>query len=108
MAAASPAAAAPPAAPAPKDAIGDLIRLGEPPPVPPGLVGRPENVRLVAAAQRALAKLSYLSAKPDGVMGPETRQAIERFERDRKLPVTGDLGPRTSRELAGTSGIPLE
>ena len=68
----------------------------------------PENVRLVAAAQRALAKLDYLSSKPDGVLGPATRQAIERFEREHRLPVTGDLGPRTARELAATSGIPVE
>jgi peptidoglycan hydrolase-like protein with peptidoglycan-binding domain len=41
-------------------------------------------------------------------MGPGTRQAIERFERERKLTVTGELGPRTVRELAAAAGQPIE
>jgi hypothetical protein len=94
--------------PAARDAIGDLIRLGEPAPIPPGYVGKPEPTRLVATGQRALAKLNYLSSKSDGIMGPETRQAVERFERDRRLPVTGEFGPRTARELAAQSGIAVE
>jgi hypothetical protein len=105
---ARPAPAAAPAPPAPRDPIADMIRLGDAPPVPPALVGRPEPARLVASAQRALAKLNYLAAKPDGLMGPGTRQAIERFERERRLPVTGELGTRTARELAAASGLPVE
>jgi Putative peptidoglycan binding domain len=105
---ARPAPAPAPAQPAPRDRIADMIRLGDAPPVPPGLVGRSEPARLVSSAQRALAKLNYLSAKPDGQMGPGTRQAIERFERDRRLPVTGELGARTARELAAASGLPVE
>ena len=78
--------------PAPaRDAIGDLIRLGEPAPIPPGYVGKPEPTHLVATGQRALVKLNYLTSKADGIMGPETRQAVERFERDRRLPVTGGV-----------------
>jgi peptidoglycan hydrolase-like protein with peptidoglycan-binding domain len=41
-------------------------------------------------------------------MGPGTRQAIERFERDRRLPVTGEFTPRTVRELTAASGISVE
>ncbi|HEY8382778.1 MAG TPA: peptidoglycan-binding domain-containing protein [Microvirga sp.] len=98
-------ASAPPA-PA-RSGIGDLIRLGDPAPIPPAFVGKPE-VNRVAAAQRALAKLGYGAMKVDGVMGSGTKQAIERFERDRRLPVTGDLGPRTARELASASGLPVD
>jgi Putative peptidoglycan binding domain len=98
---------APRTAPA-RDAIGDLIRLGEPPPIPPGYVGKPEPTRIVASGQRALARLNYLASKADGVMGPETRQAVERFERDRNMTVTGEFGPRTARELAAESGVPVE
>jgi hypothetical protein len=98
-----------PSRPAPvRDPIGDLIRLGEPAPIPPGYVGRPDPARNVSAGQRALARLNYLSSKPDGILGPETRQAIEQFERDRRLPVTGELGPRTARELSAASGIPID
>ena len=49
----------------------------------------------MAAAQRALTKLGYGTLKSDGAIGPGTRQAIEKFERDRRLPVTGDLNSRT-------------
>ena len=101
----APAAAKPAAA---RDAIGDLIRLGEPAPIPPGYVGKPEPTRLVATGQRALVKLNYLASKADGIMGPETRLAIERFERDRRLQVTGEFGPRTARELAAQAGIAVE
>ncbi len=64
--------------------------------------------RAVLAAQRALNKLNYGPVKPDGLMGPGTRQAIERFERDRKLPVTGEPAGRTARELAAASGIAID
>jgi hypothetical protein len=122
-----PAAAAPakpaPVAAAPRDPIGDLIRSDAKPaspvpprdaiaellkgenPVPPALVG---SSTTVAAGQRALLKLGYGPLKADGMMGPGTRQAIERFERDRKLPVTGEVSGRTARELAAQSGIPVE
>ena len=58
----------------------------------------------VAAAQRALQKVGFV-VKPDGSFGATTRQAIERFERDRGLTVTGDLTPRTVRELSAQSGV---
>lgn len=53
----------------------------------------------VARAQRALAKLGYGPIKADGAMGPATKTAIEKFERDRKLPVTGEANARTLRAL---------
>ena len=46
----------------------------------------------------------YGQIKPTGVYDPETRAAIERFERDRKLPVTGQISsgsPASSRALTG-------
>ena len=68
----------------------------------------PFSTRQVLAAQRALNKLNYGPIKPDGLFGPGTRQAIERFERDRKLPVTGEVSGRTARELAAASGIAMD
>ena len=88
-----------------RDAIGDLIRTGEPGMRPPANVGEPGRV---AAAQRALIKLNYGPLKADGVMGAGTRQALERFEKDRRLPVTGELAARTVRDLAAQSGIGIE
>jgi len=60
----------------------------------------------VAAVQKALIKSGFV-LRADGVMGASTRQALERFERDRRLPVTGDLSPRTLRELADQSGVAI-
>jgi hypothetical protein len=34
--------------------------------------------------------------------------AIEKFERDRKLPVTGQISDRFVRELSSMTGRPLE
>jgi peptidoglycan hydrolase-like protein with peptidoglycan-binding domain len=62
----------------------------------------------VLAVQRALADFGYAQIKPTGVLDPETQVAIERFERERKLPVTGQVSDRVARELASITGRPLE
>lgn len=93
----------PPAAAPRRDPIGDVIRGDQVSPA-----AKPDGQRGVTSAQKALIKLGYGPAKPDGVLGPATRQAIERFERDRRLPVTGELGSRTMRELAGQAGVAIE
>ncbi len=64
--------------------------------------------RTVTAIQRALVKQGYGPLKTDGLFGTDTRAAIEKFERDRNLPVTGEASPRVVRELASLSGIPIE
>lgn len=61
----------------------------------------------VLAAQKALAKLGYGPVRLDGLPGTATKQAIARFEADRKLPVTGELSPRVAKEIAAVSGVPL-
>ena len=95
----APAAAPAPArvAAVPKDQIGAL--LGAMPDEPQ------DNLR-VLAVQKALVKLGY-SVRPDGVMGTGTRQALQMFEQSRKLNVTGELNPRTLRELGAKSGIAI-
>jgi peptidoglycan hydrolase-like protein with peptidoglycan-binding domain len=62
----------------------------------------------VIAVQRALNDYGYGPVKATGVYGAETVAAIEKFERDRKLPVTGQISPRLMRELAALTGRPLE
>jgi hypothetical protein len=76
----------------PKDPIADLIA-----PVP-----------RVTAVQRALNDYGYGPIKVTGVYGPDTVAAIEKFERERKLPVTGQISPRLLKELATVIGRPLE
>ena len=62
----------------------------------------------IQAIQRALAEFGYGQIKPTGLFDPETRTAIEKFERDRRLPVDGEISDRLVRELAGMTGRPLE
>lgn len=62
----------------------------------------------VLAVQRALADFGYGQLKPTGLYDPETRTAIEKFERDRRLPVTGQISDRLVRELTAMTGRPLE
>ena len=62
----------------------------------------------VIAVQRALNDFGYGPVRATGTFGAETVSAIQKFERDRKLPVTGQISPRLLRELAALTGRPLE
>ena len=62
----------------------------------------------VLAIQRALSDFGYGQINPTGVYDPETKEAIEKFERDRRLPVTGQISDHLARELAAMTGRPLE
>jgi peptidoglycan hydrolase-like protein with peptidoglycan-binding domain len=62
----------------------------------------------VMAVQRALSSYGYGQIKPTGVYDPETRAAIEQFERERKLPITGQVSDRLTRELTTLTGRPLD
>jgi peptidoglycan hydrolase-like protein with peptidoglycan-binding domain len=64
--------------------------------------------RRVVAVQRVLTAFGYGQIKPTGQIDPETHTAIERFERERKLPVTGQVSDRLIRELTAVTGRPLE
>jgi peptidoglycan hydrolase-like protein with peptidoglycan-binding domain len=81
------------AAPAHVDPIAELIA---------------PSPKRVLAVQRALAEAGYGQVKPTGIFGPDTRAAIEKFERERKLPITGQISDRLMRELAALTGQPLE
>jgi hypothetical protein len=62
----------------------------------------------VAAVQRALTEYGYGQLKPTGVVGSDTQTAIQKFEKARKLPVTGQMSDRLVRELAAMIGHPIE
>lgn len=66
----------------------------------------PKPDKNVMRAQRALTKLGFGPLKDDGMMGPSTRAAIEKFERERKLPVKGEAAGKTLRELTARAGLP--
>nr|WP_298259153.1 peptidoglycan-binding domain-containing protein [Bradyrhizobium sp.] len=62
----------------------------------------------IAAVQRALTEYGYGQLKPTGVLGADTLAAIQRFERARRIPVTGQVTERLMRELASTIGHSVE
>ncbi|KQZ01692.1 hypothetical protein ASD45_13140 [Pseudolabrys sp. Root1462] len=62
----------------------------------------------VMAIQRALADFGYGQIKPTGSFDAPTRAAIEKFERDHRMPVTGQVSDRFLRELSTMAGRPLE
>ena len=62
----------------------------------------------VAAVQRALTEYGYGQLKPTGVAGSDTQVAIQKFEKARKLPVTGQVSDRLVHDLAALIGHPIE
>jgi Putative peptidoglycan binding domain len=68
----------------------------------------PPSAKRIAAVQRALADFGYGQVMPTGVPDAATKSAIERFERERKLPVTGHLSERVMREVAAATGRRLD
>ena len=60
---------------------------------------------LVAAVQNALALSAYGPLNADGVVGPDTRAAIMRFQRDHNLPVTGEISDGLIVELRATGAM---
>jgi Putative peptidoglycan binding domain len=100
------------------DPLGSLVNAtGAPaapasmlrPPAPiPALSRKDAAARRVAAVQRALTENGYGQLKPNGAMGADTQAAIQRFERERRLPVTGQVSDRLVRELAVEIGHPID
>ncbi|HEV7600262.1 MAG TPA: peptidoglycan-binding domain-containing protein [Bradyrhizobium sp.] len=64
--------------------------------------------RRVAAVQRALTDYGYGQLKPTGTVGSDTLAAIQKFERDRKIPVTGQMSDRLVRELSAVTGRAID
>ena len=60
------------------------------------------------AAPVVLADFGYGQIKVTGVFDADTKVAVEKFERDRRLPIDGQISDRFVRELAAMTGRPLE
>ena len=59
----------------------------------------PLEPRVVRAVQQRLRQARFYNGPIDGVWGSRTEAAVERFQRNRGLDVTGDLNPDTAAEL---------
>lgn len=97
--------------PAPSQAPSNVAR----PPAPIPVASRNETIanqtpasRRVAAVQRTLTEYGYGQLKPTGTVGSDTQAAIQKFERERKLPVTGQMSDRLVKELTAMIGRPID
>jgi Putative peptidoglycan binding domain len=113
-----------PAEPKAADPLAGLVKTTGLAPAVPAAVPRPPapvpvshsdaaaisgaGLRRVAAVQRALTEYGYGQLKPTGTVGSDTQAAIQKFERARKLPVTGQMSDRLVRELAAVIGHPID
>lgn len=77
------------------------------PPAPIPMQQSP-TARRLAGVQRALSEYGYGNLKITGAMSSETQSAIQTFERQHKMPVTGQVSDRLLRELAAAIGHPIE
>ncbi|WLB83877.1 MULTISPECIES: peptidoglycan-binding domain-containing protein [Bradyrhizobium] len=96
--------APPAAAPSPAATPSSVIR---PPASIPTQHLSPAGKR-IAAVQRTLTEYGYGQLKPTGTIGADTQHAIAKFERARKLPVTGQMSDRLVRELSTMIGHSIE
>jgi hypothetical protein len=109
--------------PKPVDPMTSLVMKSTAPPPPaapvaPSYVLRPPapiptpNLntagKRIAAVQRTLTEYGYGQLKPTGTIGADTQTAIAKFERARRLPVTGQMSDRLVHELAVMIGHPIE
>lgn len=101
------AAPPPPPAAAPAAAASSTAIVRPPAPVP---VVTPQTAagRKIAAVQRTLTDYGYGQLKPTGLIGADTQAAITKFERDRRLPVTGQMSDRLVKELSAMTGRPID
>jgi hypothetical protein len=112
-----------PAEPKSADPLTNLVKATSAAPVAPANVLRPpapippssradsiagSGSRRVAAVQRALTEYGYGQLKPTGTVGSDTQAAIQKFERERKIPVTGQMSDRLVHELAAVIGHPID
>jgi hypothetical protein len=76
-----------------------------PAPVPPVHI---TGSRRVAAVQRVLTEYGYGQLNATGTIGADTQAAIQKFERERRMPVTGQVSDRLVRELTIVTGHPID
>lgn len=69
-----------------------------------GMLEQGDHGTAVGTLQSRLAKLGYTDThgqplKRDGEFGPNTRHAVEAFQRDHQLPIDGKVGPQTDESM---------
>ena len=105
------------------DPLANLVKATAAAPIAPSNVVRPPasiptathgdaaqitGSRRVAAVQRVLTEYGYGQLKATGTIGSDTQGAIQKFEREHKLPPTGQMSDRLVRELTAMVGHPID
>jgi hypothetical protein len=105
------------------DPMASLVKATAAPPISPSNVVRPPapiptisrsdasqitGSRRVAAVQRVLTEYGYGQLKATGTIGSDTQGAIQKFEREHKMPPTGQMSDRLVRELTAMVGHPID
>ncbi len=62
----------------------------------------------IASAERALIHIGYFSGPAEGLKSTLYREALMRFQKDRRLSTSGELDDATKRELEKMSGLPVD
>ena len=57
------------------------------------------SLQTIVAVQKELTQLGYYYSTIDGIISPQTQQAIRWFQSVNKLPVTGQIDSPTLKEL---------
>ena len=84
--------------------VGNVVRPPAPIPAPVQITGS----RRVAAVQRALSENGYGQLRATGTIGADTQAAIQKFERERHMVVTGQVSDRLVKELTVVTGHPID
>jgi hypothetical protein len=86
------------------DPIGDLIGSA----TAPSSTSSLGSSARITAVQRVLSEYGYGQLRLTGTLDEPTGAAIQKFEADHKLPVTGRLSDRLMSELAAMTGRPIQ
>lgn len=112
-----------PAEPRAADPLTNLVKATSEAPVATSNVSRPpagipaaphseasvhSELRRVAAVQRVLTEYGYGQLKPTGAVNADTLAAIQRFERQHRIPLSGQISERLLRELSAMAGRPID
>jgi peptidoglycan hydrolase-like protein with peptidoglycan-binding domain len=103
---------------APRDPLAALLSNEQPgaPPTTASLAAAPaapapplpQPDQKVAAVQDALSRAAYGPLRADGLFGPQTREAIARFQSDRGLAITGEIDDALLGELQAAGALAAE
>jgi hypothetical protein len=103
------------------DPLSSLVKAAATPVAPTNIVRPPAPIptvshgdgqitgsRRVAAVQRVLTEYGYGQLKATGTIGSDTLAAIQKFEREHRMPPTGQMSDRLVRELSAMVGHPID